>query len=70
MNSSLITSATPEPVKHLTYETMTTVSPTYEEMRTLLHRIYIARNIALREDTIHECLRQIDKWFPAESGMN
>ena len=37
--------------------------PTYQEMRDLLHRIYIARNISLREETIHECLRQVDKWF-------
>lgn len=43
--------------------------PTYDEMRSLLNRIYIARNITLNEPVIIECLKQIDKWF-ADPGQH
>jgi hypothetical protein len=44
-------------------------SPSYDEMHTLLHRIYIARNITLNEEVIQDCLKTIDKWFRCKDNF-
>jgi len=44
-------------------------SPTYDEMHTLLHRIYIARNITQDEKVILDCLEVIDKWFRCKDNF-
>lgn len=39
------------------------LGPTEKNMRDLMNRIYIARNITLDEKALLECLDTIDKWF-------
>lgn len=45
------------------------MKPTYDEIWTVLNRIYIARNISLDEKVILDCLAIIDRWM-AEAGRD